>query len=239
MNKSPERDVKTDQSLVFNDYYNQYNKLMEENLRFLTPKGNIGYFAERKMAILRKLMTTTPEKILEYGCGIGNNLSFLKKQFPGVPIWGCDTSEKSLEVAEQKHPDIHFFLISQANNSNMKFDCILVSDVVHHIPASQREFYLEKILDYLTPSGKIVFFEHNPLNPLTRVLVSTCPFDENAELISLRSMRDLLKNKGLFVVKSRYCFYFPEFLQYFDRFEHMISWLPFGGKYYVLAAKNP
>jgi len=228
-----------DHSLIFNDYFEKYNKMMEQNLRVLTSKGNIFYFAEHKMKLFRDLIPGTPQKILEYGCGIGNNLSFLRKNFPDVPIWGCDTSEKSLMVARMYHPDINFFLISEKTTAEIQFDCILVSDVIHHIPQKRRDFYMEKILECLLPSGRIVFFEHNPYNPLTRHFVNTCPFDENAELISMRKMRGLLAHHKLNIIESKYCFYFPEFIRYLDRFEPLLSWLPLGGKYYVLAHKNP
>jgi SAM-dependent methyltransferase len=239
MKESISNEENLDQSLIFDDYFEKYNNLMEQNLRVIISKGNLSYFAEHKMKIFRSLIPGKPQKILEYGCGIGNNLTFLKKNFPGVPVWGCDTSEKSLEVARKHHPDINFFLISEKTGERMQFDCILVSDVIHHIPSHQRDFYLEKILEYLLPSGKIVFFEHNPYNPLTRHFVNTCPFDQNAELISLHEMRGLLMHHGLSINKSKYCFYFPEFMRYLDRFEPFLSPLPIGGKYYVLAQKNP
>lgn len=239
MKKNTSIEQNPDQSLIFNDYFEKYNKLMEQNLRFLVSKGNIFYFAEHKVKLFKMLISGDPRKILEYGCGIGNNLSFLEKSFPDVPIWGCDTSEKSLEVARTHYPDINFFIISEKGGEKIQFDCILVSDVIHHIPSEQRDFYMDKILEYLLPSGKIVFFEHNPYNPLTRHFVNTCPFDKNAELISLKEMRDLLMHHKLNITESKYCFYFPEFMRYLDRFESFLSWLPIGGKYYVFAHKSP
>ncbi len=228
----------SDQHRAFDDYYEEYNTLMEKNLRIVTPKGNISYFAEHKMAIFKKLVKPEPARILEYGCGIGNNLPFLRQNFPGIPIWGCDTSEKSLEIARQRFPDIRFFLISGEGTGDFRSDCILVADVIHHIPGPFRDHYMKKILGFLEAGGEIVFFEHNPYNPLTRFLVSTCPFDDKAELLSLRCMRGLLRKHGLTVKESGYCFYFPEFLRYFDAFEHLLTWIPLGGKYYVHAVRN-
>jgi SAM-dependent methyltransferase len=239
MNRRPVQENDMHQSLIFNEYFEKYNTLMEKNLRILSPKGNISYFAEHKMAIFKNLIRKKPSKILEYGCGIGNNLPFIRKNFPTVPLWGCDTSEKSLEVARQHFPDVNFFLISDEENTDLQFDCILVADVIHHIPHDQRHFYMKKILEYLEPRGEVVFFEHNPYNPLTRFLVNTCPFDENAELVSRGTIRGLMRNYGLTVLESGYCFYFPEFLRYFDRFERLLSYIPLGGKYYVHAIQNP
>jgi SAM-dependent methyltransferase len=240
MNRRRIQENNVDDSLLFNEYFEKYNNLMEKNLRILSPKGNISYFAEHKMALLKKLIRNQPTRILEYGCGIGNNLPFLRKNFPTVPLFGCDTSEKSLDVARQHYPDITFFLISdEQEDTAPRFDCVLVADVIHHIPHDKRDFYMKKILEYLEPGGDIVFFEHNPYNPLTRILVSTCPFDKNAELVSLRKIRDLLTHHELIIMESRYCFYFPEFLKYFNRFESLLSFIPLGGKFYVHAVRNP
>lgn len=228
-----------DESLLFNEYFEKYNHLMEKNLRILSPKGNISYFAEYKMALFKKCIRNRPSRILEYGCGIGNNIPFIRKNFPKTPLFGCDTSEKSLDVARQLYPDLSFFLISDGENTSLRFDCILVADVIHHIPRDKREFYMKKILEYLEPGGDIVFFEHNPYNPLTRILVSTCPFDKNAELVSLRRIQELLTLHGLTILESRYCFYFPEFLKFFNRFEFLLSFIPLGGKFYVHAVRNP
>ena len=239
MNGRRTQENRVDDSLLFNDYFEKYNHLMEKNLRILSPKGNISYFAEYKMALFKKIIRNRPSRILEYGCGIGNNLPFLRKNFPSVPLFGCDTSEKSLDVARQLYPNITFFLISSEEDTTLRFDCILVADVIHHIPRDKRDFYMKKILEYLEPGGEIVFFEHNPYNPLTRILVSTCPFDENAELVSVRKIRDLLTHHGLTIMESKYCFYFPEFLKYFNRFESLLSFIPLGGKFYVHAVRNP
>ncbi|HUW85966.1 MAG TPA: class I SAM-dependent methyltransferase [Methanoregula sp.] len=212
---------------------------MKKNLWVLAPSGNISYFSRHKIAILKKILPEKPRKILEYGCGIGNNLYFIRQFFPDTQVWGCDTSEKSIEAARKQFPDIQFFLIPDRRDSCQQFDCVLVGDVIHHIPPNQRDYYMERIADYIRPGGHCVIFEHNPYNPLTRLLVSTCPFDAHAELITLRQMKDLLTTHRFKITDSKYCFYFPEFLERFNCFEDCLSKIPFGGKYYVLAIKNP
>jgi len=239
MNRKYPNGNDVEESLRFNEYFDKYNKLMEKNLRILAPSGNISYFSQHKISILKKILPGNPRHILEYGCGIGNNLFFIRLFFPNVQIWGCDTSEKSIEVARNQFPDIQFFLISDRDESFRQFDCVLVGDVIHHIPSDQRNYYLKRITEYIRPGGYCVFFEHNPYNPLTRFLVSTCPFDAHAELVTLGEMRDLLTANHLKIVESKYCFFFPEFLKSFDHFEEWLSKIPLGGKYYVLAVKNP
>lgn len=239
MNEQRPNGNEAEEALRFNEYFDKYNELMEKNLRILAPSGNISYFAQHKISILKKILPENPRSLLEYGCGIGNNLFFISQFFPDTEIWGCDTSEKSIEVARNQFPDIQFFLISESEKLSRQFDCVLVGDVIHHIPSDQRDYYLQRINEYVRPGGHCVFFEHNPYNPLTRLLVSTCPFDEYAELLTLGQMRDLLTTNRLKIIDSKYCFFFPEFLKSLDRFEDYLSKIPLGGKYYVLAIKNP
>jgi SAM-dependent methyltransferase len=238
MNRRPDKKSDIEHSLIFDEYFEKYNKLMQKNLWIVAPTGNISYFPEHKMSIFKNILPRRPETILEYGCGIGNNLPYIRKQFPGIPVWGCDTSQKSLDVAREHYPEINFFLISDQVTDELTFDCILVADVIHHIPYHQRNFFLKRIENYLGSAGNLVIFEHNPYNPLTRFFVNTCPFDMNTELISLRKMCNLLTDHNLTILKSQYCFYFPEFLSFLDRFEYMLSGLPFGGKYCILAVKK-
>jgi len=237
MSKSNPADEYEEESLLFNRYFEEYNKLMEKNLWILSPAGNISYFAQHKISILKKILPENPRTLLEYGCGIGNNLFYLQKLFPDSEIWGCDTSEGSLNVARKQFPRIHFFSLTDAIKTP-QFDCVLVGDVLHHIPSNQRDYYMKKITDYIREGGFCVFFEHNPYNPLTRILVSTCPFDAHAELVTPSNLKKIIRNHSLEVLDTKYCFFFPEFLKNFDKYEDRISKLPVGGKYYVLAVKT-
>ncbi len=235
--KSKMSDCNKAEALAFNDYYKSYNLLLKKNLRFLTLNGNISYFAEYKMAICKKLLGDTPKKILEYGCGVGNNIGFLAQLFPDAKIYGCDTSENSLAIAQECYPGVNFFLISESYPQTSRFDIILIADVLHHIPEKNRDHYMKIINGLLEPNGKLVFFEHNPYNPVTKLLVKTCPFDDKAQLITKNQLIKMLLSNGYQTRESGYCMFFPELLKFFNRFEGGLLCLPFGGKYYVVATK--
>ncbi len=55
-------------------------------------------------------------------------------------------------------------------------------------------------------------FEHNPISPVTRHIVATCPFDENAVLIPWASSRPS-KLAGIGKVGIAYTGFFPGALQ--------------------------
>ena len=61
--------------------------------------------------------------------------------------------------------------------------------------------------------GLLFIFEHNPLNPLTRHAVNTCPFDVNARLILAGTMRSRVHEAGFAAPRIRYRIFFPHQLR--------------------------
>jgi hypothetical protein len=80
-------------------------------------------------------------------------------------------------------------------------------------------------------------FEHNPLNPLTRHVVNSCEFDENAELIMAPTMRRRVREAGFGTAEVRYRIFFPHLLRALRPLEPLMTWLPLGAQYYVAARK--
>ncbi len=76
----------------------------------------------------------------------------------------------------------------------------------------------------------LVMFEHNPLNPLTRRIVSNCAFDEDAHLLWPWQARRLLVRAGLTSVQLRYVLFFPERLGFLNPFEPYLGRVPLGAQ---------
>ncbi len=72
---------------------------------------------------MRESITDTPQKILEYGCGIGRNLEFIKQYFPKSGISGCDISKESLQYAK-KNNGITLYHLGK-DKIDEKFDLII------------------------------------------------------------------------------------------------------------------
>ena len=81
----------------------------------------------------------------------------------------------------------------------------------------------------------LAVWEHNPYNPVTRYIVATCPFDENAVLITATELAKCERKAGFRHITTRYCGFFPGPLAALRRLETAISWLPLGAQYYTLA----
>ena len=82
-----------------------------------------------------------------------------------------------------------------------------------------------------------MMYEHNPYNPLTRHAVNTCSFDENAVLLKRTEVAKLFVKAGMEVVMQEYRVFFPAFLNLLRPLEKLLTWLPFGGQYFVVGKK--
>ncbi len=224
----------------FDKFAEEYLAAHSENLRISGEDPE--YFARAKAEALRRrwnqLGLTEPEAILDFGAGIGNAWPHLAAAFPGAALTGLDVSEKSLAIAEQRFPKVAKAVRYDGNRvpfANASFDLIFSACVFHHIPADRHIDLFAQLKDLLRPGGRIVIFEHNPLNPVTRHIVDTCEFDENAVLITAAEMKRRQAKAGLKGVETAYTGFFPHALAALRPLERWMTALPIGAQYYTLA----
>jgi SAM-dependent methyltransferase len=116
---------------------------------------------------------------------------------------------------------------------NGAFDLVFTICVVHHVPPQQWRAFVAELARVVRPGGALVVMEHNPLNPLTRLAVSRCEFDENAELLARRRTEALVRGTGLRLHDSRYVVFFPWAHPIFRRLERALRRIPLGAQYVV------
>src|SRR5262249_12867489 len=126
-----------------------------------------------------------PTAILDFGSGVGSSLPHLLKAFPAAEITALDVSERSLEIARRRGLPARFvhYEGGKIPLTEETFDLVFSSCVFHHIDAGEHTSLFTQIRNLLNSRGRMVIFEHNPINPVTRYIVATCAFDENAVLI--------------------------------------------------------
>lgn len=201
-----------------------------------------GYFARYKIEEVRRRWSAAkaaePVAILDFGTGIGNSLPFLAKTFPIAKVVGLDVSEKSLSVAERRFPGVAELVRYGGGDIPMadaSFDLIFSSCVFHHIDEDIHVRLFKQLKRLLRPGGLMTIFEHNPINPVTRHIVATCPFDENAVLIAPGELKRRQTQAGFGKIDVAYTGFFPSALAALRPLERYMTALPVGAQYYTLA----
>lgn len=219
----------------FDEYAREYNDLLREGTGFFTEDET--YFARYKVGIAARKMGRAPARILEFGCGIGRNIPYLRAAFPGAEVMGSDVSARSLDLAREANPDVHFWREGDGQGERGDFDLVFVAGVFHHIPPAERDTAAELVARRLRPAGRVIVFEHNPFNPVTRRIVRDCPYDEGVKLLRRREMAGLLRDAGLAPFGQGYTLFFPPRLKALAGLEPSLAWCPLGGQYWVGAEK--
>lgn len=178
------------------------------------------------------------KKILDFGCGIGDTTIIFKEYFKDAEIVGTDLSTEALKYAEERFssPDVKFIHLSEIPENY--FDLVYVNGVFHHIEPQNRIEALKKIRSSLQDGGVFSFFENNPWNPGTRIVMKRIPFDRDAQTINPVKANKLMKTAGFNrVISTRYLFYFPRILSFLRFAEKFMAKIPFGAQYEIIAQK--
>ena len=221
-------------TIDFDQYARDYKALIAAQTGFFDRDQD--YFIRYKIERLKRIAGDA-RAILDFGCGIGRSTPYLRDIFPDASIVGCDPSRESLALAEEQNPGAHFVALD-ALAETAAFDVALASCVFHHIAPSDRQAALAFCQTRLKPGGRLVIFEHNPLNPVTRRLVSTCPFDADAVLLGMGETAARMRDAGFDVETKAYCLFFPSALAALRPLEDGLGWLPFGGQYFVAGVRR-
>ncbi len=218
----------------FDKFAENYHESLRKSLAVTRTSDE--YQAEYKVRLLKNRLAqgVSSLNVLDFGCGVGLSLPYLLEQFSGSKIFATDVSEVSLDMVRARFPQVT--IVGSALNTIEKFDLIFMSTVLHHITSSARVEILKKLRANLKPDGRLVVIEHNTYNPLTRRIVSNCPMDVDAELISMRDIKKLLgASCGFKMRETGYCSFFPEPLKVLAKLDRVLKKIPLGGQYFVVA----
>jgi len=226
----------------FDQFAREYQQVHQQNIRHFRESPD--YFAEYKIVdaarVVGERLESSALAMLDFGAGVGNSVPHVRRHLPRARLTCLDVSEQSLAIAEQRFPGEAEYRAFEGGDlpfPDQAFDLVFTACVFHHIPHAEHAAILQEFRRVLRPGGVLVLFEHNPINPLTRKAVDTCPFDENAELIMPGAMRRRVGEAGFNRVNRRFRVFFPGFLRPLRVFERFMTWLPLGGQYYIAASR--
>lgn len=225
---------------VLFDLSAEYDAMLNQGLAI--SGENKLYFIEGRLRDIQQKIPNpgSIKRILDFGCGIGDATARLAAYFPDAEeIVGTDLSEQALDYAREKHGNnkISFVNLNALSFEN-HFDLCYVNGVFHHIEPENRVGAIESVYRNLKPGGFFALCENNPWNPGTQLIMSRIPFDRDAIKISYPECHKLLQTGGFRnIVHTRFLFYFPRALSFLRPLERMLTGIPLGGQYYVLARK--
>jgi len=199
-------------------------------------RGRIGWLQQR-LVPLGKLPAAP--RVLDFGCGDGFAAPLLRGMLGAFSVTGVDVSTGLLDVARQRYAGagIGFELLDQHWARAGEFDVAYTNGVFHHIPLDQRAVAFEQVRSALKPGGVFAFFENNPWNPGTRMVMRRIEFDRTAITISPPEGRRLLRAAGFSILRTDSLFYFPHLLRGLRWLEPALAALPLGGQYVILAQR--
>jgi SAM-dependent methyltransferase len=117
-----------------------------------------GRYYHGRLAEVYRFLIPPGRRVLEIGCGTGDLLAALRPS-RGV---GVDFSNRMLELARQRHPDLHF-LHRDAHDLDLdeSFDFVVLSDLVNDLWDVQRVF--EQVARVCAPGGRVILNTHSNL----------------------------------------------------------------------------
>mmetsp|Transcript_9961 Transcript_9961/g.32290 ORF Transcript_9961/g.32290 Transcript_9961/m.32290 type:complete len:416 (-) Transcript_9961:36-1283(-) len=104
---------------------------------------------------------TSPQKVLDVGCGIGGTTRHLGRKFPNADFTGITLSDSQVRrgtelAVEQNTPNVKFQVMDALNMSfpDNTFDLVWACESGEHMP--DKKAYVEEMVRVLKPGGKIV-----------------------------------------------------------------------------------
>ena len=195
------------------------------------------YFAQQRVQHSARLCAgMKPRRILDFGCGLGHTTPYLAEAFPGAHVIGVDTSAGAIDAARKRYGSSTIeFMVADGSLARGSIDLAYTNGTFHHIEPADRPAVVNSIARWLAPDGAFVFWENNPWNPGTRMVMRRIPFDREAKMLSYREATALLAAGDLHIERVSSYFYFPSWLKALRPFERLLAPLPLGAQYCVLA----
>lgn len=148
----------------------------------------MGLFSELLNLILREyrkeiFQVISPkegDKILDIGCGDGNQLFYIKKKLKRVFLFGIDLKKKAIlkgkkKIEKNNLKDIHLKVADarEVPFNNNYFDCVLISLMIHENRIRDAQKIIFEVKRVLKNGGTLVIADFNsplPNNFLAKII---------------------------------------------------------------------
>lgn len=218
---------------LFDAYKTTYGATVDDSINFSGLKHS--FFLQAKVDVMQQLLParglTSDVEALDVGCGIGTFHPLVRPLLPNLS--GCDISSESIDRAKQDNPWVKYSSYGGVTlpYRDATFDYAFAICVAHHVPPADWPAFFSEMRRVVRPGGLVSIIEHNPWNPLTRLAVLRCPFDEDAVLLRREKTATHLREAGLHDIDHTFFLLFPWENRTARKVESWFSRLPIGAQY--------
>ena len=237
---------------VFDQVAGDYEKIHE---RSLPPGVHSHEFVEQRAAMVIRWICDgyAGEEFcyLDFGCGNGRLFKLLIESASlkslveqgRLRLFGFDTSAESIKEAKRITGDERVCFAGDLDDlpRDVRFDLVIGCNVFHHIAPADRSAVAQTLHRRMKPKARLAIWEHNPFNPITRLLVKICPFDQDARLLTFGTTKSLFECNSYRHVQHAYVNVFPprwQRLKLLSAVERMAARFPVGAQYWVMFERN-
>jgi SAM-dependent methyltransferase len=170
---------------------------------------------------------------LDVGCGVGLTDRHVANRFHSLT--GTDVTPGVLETAARENPGVRYELAERGRLpfDEDAFDLSFAVCVMQVVPPPERPRFVAELARVTRPGGLVVVFEHNPYNPLTRLVVRRCSFGDDARMLGMAEAERLLQENGVTPVDRGFLLIFPTRRSRVVTVERALRHLPLGAQYYL------
>ena len=181
----------------FDEFQKEWNEQNVESKRFdwLTKDPIIN---RMEMDLLRRIPIKEGYKVLEVGCGEGQNIINLKKLHKNAKFYGVDMANSRIEFAKKNIGDA-VLSVQDGRKIEYKdetFDIVFCRDVIHHMERDRQKF-IKEMIRVCKENGKVILLESNGKNILNYIFSSIISKESELKKISKEYMVGLLKSSNL------------------------------------------
>lgn len=222
----------------FDDFAQDYDKIVDGCLGGNAGTSAVEYFAEGKALYLQRLLGKDFKgTILDYGCGHGRVARHLLKVFPKAQIHGFDISTQTIAATDKALRQQVLFTSSESDLLPA-YDLIILAGVLHHVQPNERRTFMATLAGRLAPEGRLTVFEHNPRNPLTRRVVANCIIDRGVVLSCPADTQAVMATANLRAASLEYISFIPPALRALRGLERFLAYCPLGGQYVMVGVHS-
>lgn len=194
--------------------------------------------------LARHIPLTSPKRIMDIGCGLGNSTYVLKKRYPNAHIIGVDNSREVLNKAREYYPDLTFCYLDVAKDLvsiKQKYDLLFSNTAIQWIPNHAQ--VLRNMINIVNDGGVVAI--QTPLqagHPMHAIIQNVCQRDPWKEkLEGIRTFYNLKEEEYfdlLSELSSDFTYWFTTYCHRMPNYESIMELLKGIGMFPYLEKLN-